>query len=40
MHGMTQAATSSTRGVAADLAIREKSERGPSDTKPIGSRPS
>src|SRR5687767_5767253 len=39
MHGMTHASTASTGGVARELAIREKSYRGPSEIQPIGSRP-
>jgi hypothetical protein len=37
MHGMTHAGTSSTGGVAREFSITEKSWRGPSEIKPIGS---
>jgi len=37
MHGITHAATSSTGGVAFECSIREKSYRGPSEMKPMGS---
>src|SRR5258706_1598748 len=39
MQGWTHAGTSSTGGVARELATRAKSERGPNDTKPTGSLP-
>jgi hypothetical protein len=37
MHGMIHAETSSTGGVAREFSITEKSWRGPSEMKPIGS---
>jgi len=40
MHGITHASTSSTGGVAFELAMREKSDLGPSEMKPTGSVPS
>src|SRR2546425_997814 len=36
-HGMTQTATSSTRGVARETSTRAKSTRGPSAIQPMGS---